>query len=165
VPVRRGQAGERIACPECGRDLDVPRLRDLARLEPIPGDTAAGPIWDTPRRWLLAGGIVAILAGLLAANVRLLGGPLPPRLDAATIRRGVAAADIRRVYEVWKGLEQADVERPLTPEERRQESFEQSTGGLVVGLWCLAGLGCATAAGAVLILLSRRAASTPGRGA
>lgn len=67
LPVKKSQAGSFVACPGCGRQLDVPTIAGLGKLEwiedQIPGSGAKD---TTGRRWSLIRGILAATCFVVA---------------------------------------------------------------------------------------------------
>jgi hypothetical protein len=64
VSVDVGQAGGKVACA-CGKQLDVPTLRNLRHLPQVETDRAAATVGWNPRKGIIAASL--IVAGLLAA--------------------------------------------------------------------------------------------------
>ncbi len=69
IRIEPRQAGGTVQCP-CGRTCVVPTLREVKNLRPAPASdslaTAARPAWGNPQRFLAAGLVVVLLAGIAA---------------------------------------------------------------------------------------------------
>jgi hypothetical protein len=161
LPVTAGQAGERLVCSACGRSVEVPRLRDLVRLE---GEGVGGHergAWDPSRGLLFVGGVVAIVAAIAAANVHVIGARFfrqPP--DAHAIRTAVRAASPVDIHSAWHSLAASGVRRSPTEEELRLQQFTRSARGVAAVLWASAGIAAAVAVAGGLLAITRR--SPPG---
>lgn len=144
--VGAGQAGGTVECPACGATLAVPRLRDL---EPFALAAAVTPA-TRPRRGrpLLLLGLV-ILAGSMATAfaAQRYAVAVAERLpDEPTIRFGVGQADAKTIYEVWKMMRRAGVDRGPLPDELRAQQTAMSTERIARFLWVAAAAGGVIAA-------------------
>lgn len=163
VPVTAGQAGGRTSCSSCGREIDVPRLRDLAGYAVDQPRGAEPPRSGVGRGLLVAGSAAAIGAALLAVALVPVGGRFfrqPPTV--AEIRAAVAAAPAVQVHEAWQSMARSGVGRPATPEELRLQQFAAHATGVARLLWGISGVGLVTALAGATIAASGQAA---GRGA
>jgi len=156
--VGAGQAGGMVECPACGAKLPVPRLRDLEPFALAPAAAAA----TRPRRGrplLLLG--LAILAGSMATAIaaQRYAAAVAERLpDEPTIRAGVGQADTKTIYEVWKMMRRAGVDRGPLPDELHAQRTATSTERIARFLWAAAaGGGVLAAIGASLSLMPGRA--------
>jgi hypothetical protein len=168
VPVTAGQAGGRAACAACGREIDVPRLRDLAGYavqQPHAAVAQRSGRSGVGRGLLVAGSAAAIGAALLAVSLVPVGGLFfrqPPTV--AEIRSAVAAAPTVQVHEVWQSMARSGVGRPATQEELRLQQFAAHATGVARLLWGISGVGLVTAlAGAAIALSARVAGGGEGR--
>lgn len=163
VPVGAGQAGGRVACPACGRELDVPRLRDLGSYAVTrPADAAAAVRPVGPARGVaIAAAAVAVVAGSLAASVVHLGGFFCRQPPGPTmIRAAVEAAPPVQVQAMWQTLSKTGVRRPVTDEEFRLQQFAAHAAGVAWFLWAVAGAAAVIAAvGTAMAMSARRGAS------
>lgn len=164
VDVGPGQAGGVVVCPDCGVELAVPRLRDLDRFavaSSSPPARASRP--GLPL--LLAGAAVAVAAALTAIGVGRYGAAVVDRLpDEATIRAGVSRADTETIYEVWKMMLQAGVNRGPLPDELHAQQTVASTDRIAGALWVVAAAGAVVAlAGMVRGWLAGGRPATPVR--
>ena len=65
IEIGPGQAGGTVTCAACGATLAVPRLGELARLQPAaPRQATVARAWTAAHACLLGGAAVAALAGL-----------------------------------------------------------------------------------------------------
>ena len=156
VLVGPGQAGGRVVCPACGANVDVPRLRDLEPFATADSGPAVQP-WRASHAWLLAGTAIAILsaAAALVVGTRSLARPafIP---DAAMIRTAVDAADTLTIYNAWRAMRFAGVDRGPLPEEARLQR-EVGMATKVAGmLWIASALAAAVAAAAGIVCLTGR---------
>lgn len=159
VPVTAGQAGGRASCSSCGREIDVPRLRDLAGYAVEQSRAAEAPRSGVGRGLLVAGSAAAIGAALLAAALVPVGGLFfrqPP--TAAEIRAAVAAAPTVQVHEAWQSMARSGVGRPATQDELRLQQFAAHATGVTTLLWGLSGVGLVTALLGATIAASGRSA-------
>lgn len=145
VPVTAGQAGGRVACPSCGRSVDVPRLRELALAGAQPANPASGratPAWNLARGLALAGAVVAILAAVTAAMLVPIGSRLVPApVSAESIRTSAQAAPLAEVLAAWRSIVATGVQRPPTPEEQRLQQVIATCSRLAGLLWAIAAAG------------------------
>lgn len=156
IPVSAGQAGGRVNCPSCGRSIDVPKLRELSRLQEQPAPLSMQTRWSPAHAVLLAGAAVAVISG--AASLLVL-----PRADSAVdlqvLRAAVRAAPDQEIYKAWKqGLSRSGVARPPTPEEEKLLRVSRFSEGVSRGLQMLGGLGALAAAAAALRAFAQPAA-------
>ncbi len=157
IEVAPAQAGGTVRCPECGLELAVPRLGDLARLEAV-ADAAAPPGglgWGPAQACLLAGVVVAAGAAATAGwlHVRRLG--VAP-IDETAIVQSVATAPAERVYEAWLNYERRGIARPPQADELRCARQAESLATLAGIAWAVAAVGTAIAALAGLVIVARR---------
>jgi hypothetical protein len=157
VAVKAGQAGERVICDACGRGVDVPRFRDLAKLDVALDVVTASPAWDPSRGLLFAGGTLAIVAALAAVSVPTIGASFiarPP--DADVIRTAVRASNAVDVHAAWRAIATGGVHRPPTSEEVRVLQFNRSARSVSAVLWAAAGIATAVAVAGGLLVATRR---------
>lgn len=141
IVIGTGQAGGTVACPACGRTVDVPKLRELGALEQAAsGQSGAKDGWRVAHACMLAGGATALLAWVAAL---LIGMPPRPLFSGDMIRANVANATDRQIYETWKSLAQSGVARPPLPEEKRLQQTVHFRRGVSRGLILIGGLGAA----------------------
>ena len=155
VPVGAAQAGGRIACQGCGRQLEVPKLRDLGKLpfrEQSVVPLRAG--WNPGQLLLLLGSLLTIGCGLLLIAVP----PPPPRPDVTPlIKRAVYDTSIHDCYSNWKTmLSRTGVGRALMPSEKRMQRMESFQNGIRFVLTSVAALATVAALGGGLSLLMGR---------
>jgi len=156
IPVSAGLAGGRVSCPSCGREIDVPKFRELARLREQPVAVSTQTRWSAAHAVGLAGAALAVIAW--AASMLVL-----PRadiaFDRAAIRAAVRAAPDSDIYRAWKqGLSRSGVARPPTTAEEKLLRASRFSEGISRGLQILGGLGALAAAAAALKALSQQAA-------
>ncbi len=136
IPITSGKAGGFVACPACGREVAVPKLRDFSRLKSVEeGQSRSGMGWRLAHACMLAGGVATVLAWSGAA---LLAVPQQATITSEMIRANVAAASDKQIFQAWKELSQSGVARPPLPDEKRlqqRSSFWQgvSRALLVIG--------------------------------
>jgi hypothetical protein len=165
VTVTAGQAGGQASCPDCGRAIDVPRLRDLAAYAVAPAAVVGPPRWGLGRGLLVAGSALGVAAAILALSLVPVGGlffPQPPTV--AQIRAAVATAPLAQVYEGWQSMARSGVGRPPSQEELRLQQF--AANAVTVGrlLWGVSGIGLVMAlVGAALAATGRSAGGGPPR--
>lgn len=126
VAVEPSQAGGKVQCA-CGKQLDVPAMREIAALEPIEtGDAAetSRPAWGL-RHGLLLLGAVLIVCGLAPSLYLYWNRPRPLDLDQLSVGQ---------VWHFWEDLRQG-VDRPPFPD---QQYYAQSTQWLYITLSGLA---------------------------
>jgi hypothetical protein len=160
VPVSPGQAGDRVICPACGREVDVPKLREFGGLRRHATEASASQTpWSVAHAVLLSGVVLATLCGAGSFFI------LPQTeivLNAEAIRAAVRAADDRDVYRAWKqSFSRQGVRRPPTDEEKQLQRFARFSGGVSQALWIVGALGAVAAAAAAVGIFSRRPAVEP----
>ncbi len=161
VAVTPGQAGGSVACPQCGRSIPVPKLRDLGRLrrEDLV-DNHAGATWRPAHAVFLLG---ALLAAASLAGAMWLGRTPAGVVDDAALRSAVLSADDLTVYKAWtEGLSSAGVRRPPADEELALVRRARFADGMRGVLHAVAAGGALAAAGAGLVLWFA-GRSAPGR--
>lgn len=159
ITVGPGQAGGRIACPACGRSVEVPKLREMERLRELaPVGVAARSRWGPFHAVALVGAVVAIIAWT-AAMITSRSSP-PGAVDLDAFRAAVQAADDARVYAAWKRGTYDIVQRAPTRDEEKLVQVSRFTAGLSRTLQLLGGLGALTALVAGAAALAGRPAST-----
>lgn len=148
VEVGPGQAGGRVTCPACGRELEVPRLRELATFAVTDGAPGRRR-WRPCQAWFLLGTAVALTAATAAG---LVGGGWfvqPARLPGPdAIRAAIEATDAVTVYRAWEAMRSSGIDRGALPEEARLKRAAGIAGRIAGLLWAIAGLGGITAVGA-----------------
>lgn len=169
VPVTAGQAGGRVACPACGRGVDVPRLRDLV---PDTGHSAtvamprsAAPAWNAGRGLAVAGTALALLAAITAAVLPVGSRLFPQPVSEAAIRAAVEAAPLGDVLAAWRSMAATGVRRPPMQEEQRLQQFTAMCERVSRLLWAVAAAGtCVAVAGFAAGRHSPASAPSPARG-
>jgi hypothetical protein len=158
--VGAGQAGGVVSCPGCGGSLPVPRLRDLGPYAEA-GPAPAGPRSRRGRGLLLTGLAIVVGSAATALAVERYAAAVVERLpDEPTIRTGVGQADTKTIYEVWKMMRQAGVNRGPLPDEIHAQRTAVSTERIARLLWITAAGGAALA----LVGLGRGLLSGSGNG-
>jgi len=175
IPVAEGRAGGEIGCPRCGRQLAIPKLRQLRENPPwdkFEAEAAGGPnaLQDGRRggrgieaaasreRWgraeaVLAAGAVVAMASLLVAAWLMR--PVNGGIDAAVIRAAVERAAMTDVYRAWRSLQNSGVARDATPDEDRVRRITRSRATLAVAVGLLGGIGGLAAIGAAAAIVAR----------
>lgn len=144
--VGAGQAGGVVDCPGCGAKLPIPRLRDLEAFA-VAGATPPATRARRGRPLVLLG--LAILAGSIATAIaaQRYAATVAERLpDEPTIRAGVGQADTKTIYEVWKMMRRAEVDRGPLPDEFHALRTAASTERIARFLWAAAAVGGVLAA-------------------
>ena len=163
VVVGPGQAGGKVDCPACGAVIDVPRLRDL---EPWVVAAESVPT-SAPRRGrvlLIVGCGIALLAGATALAVTRYAQSVADRLpDEPTIRGGVAQADPETIYQVWKMMRYAGVDRGPLPDEIHVLRTATTTDSFATVLWTAAVFGGLVAASGLVLRFAAPSAASGGR--
>ena len=157
VPVTAGQAGGRVRCPACGREIDVPRFRELAAFAVEQPRTVAGPASGMARGLVVAGMSLAVIAALLAIALVPVGGRFfrqPPPI--ALIREAVAGASLADIHAAWQSMARSGVGRPATAEELRIQQFAAHAAGVARLLWGASGVGLVVALAGAAVAAARR---------
>lgn len=164
LPVTAGQAGGTIVCRACGREIDVPRLRELAAFAVEPGRAEAPATAAPGRGMIVAGSVVAVAAAALAVALVPLGRfffSQPPTPEV--IRAAIDAAPPASIQFAWQALAATGVHRPPTAEELQLQQFAAHASGVAMFLWGVAVLGALlVAAGLACRALSRTRSSAVG---
>ena len=159
VSVTAGQAGGRVACSACGREIDVPRLRDLAAYAVDQPGAAGVPRSRLGRGLVVAGCAVSIGAAVLALSLVPIGGLFFPQpATVAEIRAAVSAAPSTDVHSTWQSIARSGVARPATQEELRLQQFAAHAAGVAKLLWGISGIGLTMAVAGAVIAASGRSA-------
>jgi hypothetical protein len=156
-----GQAGGEVVCSGCGRTLAVPTLRELRGLPSMEGSAGsrargfrAGTTgWGTAQSILAAGAALALIS---LATASWLARPASTGIDEAVIRDAIARAPAADLYRAWTSLEGSGVARPATPGEEQVIRLTRNRAVLAMGIGLLGAIGGVTAAGAALVIASRR---------
>lgn len=156
VAVTAGQAGGRVECRQCGREIAVPKLGDLARLRRQ--EAAARPHYEA---WRPAQAVV-FLGAIASAGALLASLWIAPRasgvLDERSLRAAVLAVDDLTAYRVWsEGLSRVGVRRPPADQELALLRQTRFADGMRGGLHLVAACGAlaALAAGLRLALAAK----------
>lgn len=151
IAVSTAQAGGEVRCPDCGARLAVPRLREFARLEPVPQESAVAVAgWNAARAAVLAGILVACGAAAVAGWLHGCRRGVAS-IDEPAIRASVAAADAARVHGAWLEFEHQGIAKSLAVDDQRRLQRAQALAGLETVAWLVAAVGAAFAAGAAII--------------
>lgn len=120
VPVEMRQAGETIAC-HCGKALDVPKLRDLRRLEPV---VESRPV-RTRAKWSVLQGslfVVGLCALVLSAgsayyvwSYRQLFNTSKPDPAEFSFSNDLMTISLADSWDLWKGYAQLNFDQRPTP--------------------------------------------------
>jgi hypothetical protein len=153
VAVTAGQAGGRVTCPQCGREVIVPKLGDLARVRRKEvAEHARTVAWRPAQAVAFLGAIVA--AGSLAGALWFAPGTAGV-IDEQALRAAVLTVDESTAYRVWSEvLARANVRRPPSEEELallRRMRFADGVRG-VLALVAAGGALAALAAGVRLMM-------------
>lgn len=145
-----------MTCRECGLDLDVPRLRDLAAFADDRDHVGTPSSWDPARGMAFAGCAVAALAALAAAVADPVGTLLVDRTpQPPAIRRNVDAAPIASVHEAFTEAARVGLNRPPSTEEIRLQQFSRLVRSLATVLWGVAAAGVVVASVGLVIRSAR----------
>lgn len=161
VRVEAAQAGQTITCT-CGAGLDVPKLRELSRLETDATESEpSGPAWG-PRQGVGLVGSLLLALGLAAAGYLHVTQPDPPDYQA-NLPNNLAQIDGMMIDQAWAYWLQHIADRKLevfaTPANAEfREAHRWNRRWFYVAL-TLAGLGLIMLAGA----FAARPASQGGR--
>lgn len=103
LPVELGQAGGHIRC-SCGREVDVPTLRQLRKLPLAPADYVAdAPAWTWQKATMFVGLLLVVAGAVFGAYTRW-NRPLKP-LDAIALEEKQGAEELRRVLDTARPAE------------------------------------------------------------
>lgn len=163
VTVGTADAGGTVVCPDCGRTLAVPKLRDLGKLREARAAARA-----TRRRW--TAGHSAVLVGLLLAATaglasRLFQPPPAPVVDVDELRRRLTATSYANIYGIWKTeIERRSIALPPSPEEEmfRRKSAEAAEWRRRLGYLAAGALALAVTGGLAVVLRNAAARSRGG---
>jgi hypothetical protein len=164
--VTAGQAGGRVECRQCGRELAVPKLGDLSRLRRQDAAPRPHGVAWRPAQAVVFLGAIASAAALLASL--WIGPRATGVLDERSLRTAVRAVDDLTAYRVWsEGLSRVGVRRPPADEELALLRQTRFADGIRGGLHLVAACGAlaVVAAGLRLALAAKppRTSATPGR--
>lgn len=140
TPVSGGQAGDKIACADCGQSLSVPKLRELSRM-PLAEETERGRQrnWDVSKGLLLLGGLLAVVSWTTAAWLRI---PISPPVDTTVIRQNISEKTDTEIYEAWRDyFSKTTVARPQLVVEKLFAQQAQLRNGLSIALLVSGGIG------------------------
>jgi hypothetical protein len=119
LPVSPFQAGEKITC-ECGKENDIPSLREIRMLEPAEEETpqqASPPLWGAPDQLLLIG-IIFIGCGAIGAGLLWYFWPITPpewEVDLEIIREHTQSLSLEQSMKLWERLGKEKWEREDHP--------------------------------------------------
>ncbi|MCA9122820.1 MAG: hypothetical protein H6822_36710 [Planctomycetaceae bacterium] len=104
------QAGQQIAC-ECGKVLEVPTLRGVLDLEPVPEATTQLPpasVWNPARGMTFAGSFALVVIGAVVAffgNAGLRSAPdISREVELESFDKTIDDMTLGEVYSAWKGI-------------------------------------------------------------
>lgn len=146
VVIEPRQAGQRVACG-CGRELDVPQLRKILRLErAIRSSNTGARAWGGGQRLLFSGGLLLFLATIAAAWLAWSWPARPPSLSELMEKETLALNPLRSL-ELWEMLRAGRHPQPLGADS---ESYHQRWLKACIALGVVLG---AVAIGASLLLV------------
>jgi hypothetical protein len=153
IEVVSGQAGGSVTCPACGRQNDVPKLRDFEQLKTrsqSSGKAAGG--WSAMHALALAGAASAAIAFAAAAVV---GSTPRAAFDPERVRSDILASeDDARLYRALQEYSSASVSRGAMREEVDLQRRAIFATGMARTLQVLGGLGAVVAVAAGLMILA-----------
>ena len=157
IEIAAAQAGGTVRCPDCGRELAVPRLGELSRLETVTSGATApsGRDWGGAQACLLVGLVVAIVAAATAGWLRGRRAGAA-RADDLAITESFVTAAVDRVHEKWLALERQGIARPPRADELRRVRQAESFASLERIAWVTAAAGVGLAAAAAPFVAARR---------
>jgi len=154
IEVVRGQAGGSVACPACGRQNDVPKLRDFDELKTR--SQSSGPAtgrWSTTHALALAGVICATLS--FAGAAAIMGSTPKAAFDPERVRSDILASeDDARLYHSLQELSTASTPRTAMREEVDLQRRAIFATGMARVLQVVGGLGTLVAVAAGLAILA-----------
>jgi hypothetical protein len=160
--VTGAQAGGQIRCEACGRDLPIPKFRDLGKLRPAAQlDRPSGSVgrWSAMHTLLLVGGLLAAASGLGSLTITP---PSAEVFDSPTLRDSVMGSPTAVVYEAWKiRLDPTGIDRPLSEMESKAKSRSDFYTNLRNGLRAAAVLGLTGAVLGSLGIITRGGKERP----
>ena len=125
IPVTAADAGGSVPCPQCGRQVDVPKLRNLGSLrQVVAGDAPVARRWTAGHSTVLVGLLLAATTGMLSM---LFPAPPAPQVDLDDLRRTLAATPYANIYGIWvTEMRQRQIAPKPTPAEEayRQKAAE-----------------------------------------
>ncbi|MEX0819879.1 MAG: hypothetical protein WD070_09795 [Pirellulaceae bacterium] len=107
IAVDVSQAGQQITC-ECGKRLEVPTLRGVRELEPVPEPAASSrpAEWDASRGMIFAGSLVLLLVGLAVSFLGYQGLRTTPNITRETEKESFETSidemSLEEAYETWE---------------------------------------------------------------
>ena len=142
------QAGGKVQCV-CGRQLDVPTMREIVRLEPVEPPTAPAPSRSAWGLWhgLFTLGMAVIVVSAATAIYLYMHRPKPLDMDVLTVGQ---------VWGVWEELRQG-VDRPPLPDQQIYHELMTWFYVKLTGLAVIAAMGLACIV--IAIVLGRRSQS------
>jgi len=108
IAIDASQAGQQIAC-ECGELLEVPTLRGVRALEPVPETTPplrqAGE-WNSSRGVIFAGSLILSVIGAAISYFGYEGLQATPNItreaETESFEKAIDDMSLDEVYEMWK---------------------------------------------------------------
>lgn len=120
VPVEIRQAGETVNC-QCGKALDVPKLRDLRRLQPL---AESRPVkrpasWSVLQGSIFAVGLCALVLSAGSAyyvwSYRQLYDTSKPDASEFRFSNDLMTITLADSWDLWKGYLQLNIDQRPTP--------------------------------------------------
>ena len=171
LTVEPSQAGRTITC-ECGKEIELPSLREIRSLEPAPveGSREVGrPIWGLPDQLLLIG-IIFVGAGLVGSGLLWYFWPITPpewQVDLERIREYTQDMSLEESMKLWEKVGAEKWEREDHPYVKYYRiTVESYTRWLIIAL-VGAGIGVVLLIASLVVPSgprSRSGGSPPGTG-
>ena len=110
IAIDPSQAGQQIAC-ECGKLLEVPTLRGVRTLEPVPETTSPSrqaAEWNSSRGVIFAGSLILFVVGAAVSYFGYEGLRATPNItrkaETESFDKAIDEMSLDEVYETWKGI-------------------------------------------------------------
>ena len=114
ISVGTGRAGGSVVCDVCGRQVSVPKLRELTACRRAEASATSS---QTPLR-PSAAGVAGVVAAVLIVGSWLIM-PKPETVRPADLRAAVEGMTDQSAYEYWKEMmSKARVQRAASPDEK-----------------------------------------------
>ena len=119
IPVQISQAGATVHC-SCGKTVDVPKLRELRKLEPVvEPDTKKRSSWSQLQGSLFVGGMLAIMIASGSAcyvwSFRQNFDTRKPDLSNVQFQYDISDIPLTRSWELWKEYGTRKIDERPTP--------------------------------------------------
>ncbi len=154
VIVSTRQAGESVSC-DCGKPLEVPTMRELRQLDPVPAQSAASkPTWTAAQGLLFAAGalmtVIAAGSALWLTSLLRRVDTRQPDVGEVEFQYDIETFSLSQTWDMWKQYSLLDIEDRPTPYHVLNRGYAANLRRWLLVNAVIGGIGVAAIVGAVI---------------